>query len=55
MFARAAVPSATARCDGIRNPTLVVDGIELGLTELGKMLSTYEGWEFELKIIDSLE
>jgi hypothetical protein len=41
--------------DGEGAVTVVVDGIELGLSEFGKILSTYEGWEFELKIIGSLE
>jgi hypothetical protein len=34
---------------------LVVDGTELTLDEFAQLLSTYEGWEFELNIVDSLE
>jgi hypothetical protein len=41
--------------DGSSGVTLVVDGIGVGLSELGSMLSTFEGYEFELKILDSLE
>jgi len=34
---------------------LIVDGIRLSLEDLGSILSSHEGWSFELKIVDSLE
>ena len=29
---------------GANEPCVIIDGRELGLRELGRMLSTYEGW-----------
>ena len=34
---------------------LIVDGIPLGMDALASILATYEGWEFELQIVDALE
>ena len=34
---------------------LVVDGIPLTMEDLAEILSTHEGWGFELKIVDALE
>jgi hypothetical protein len=34
---------------------LVVDGIPLTIENLAEILSTHEGWGFELKIVDALE
>lgn len=34
---------------------LVVDGIPLTLEDLAAILSTHEGWGFELRIVDALE
>lgn len=34
---------------------LVVDGIRLAMDDLAKILSTHEGWAFELRIVDALE
>jgi hypothetical protein len=34
---------------------VVVDGVLLSLKELGKMLDTYEGWEFDLRFRDRTE
>jgi hypothetical protein len=34
---------------------LVVDGIQLGIDDLESILSTYEGWEFRLRIVDAHE
>lgn len=33
---------------------LIVDGVALGLDELESFLSTHEGWEFCLRIVDAL-
>lgn len=38
-----------------RGTALVVDGRRLALADLDKILSTHEGWNFELRITDSLE
>ncbi len=38
--------------DGLQ---LVVDGQALDIDDLARILSTHEGWEFELKILDALE
>jgi hypothetical protein len=34
---------------------LVVDGHTLGIDNLARILSTHEGWGFELKIVDALD
>jgi len=36
-------------------PLLVVDGREVSWHEFGRMLMTYEGWNFKLDIFDSNE
>ncbi len=36
-------------------PLLVVDGREISWREFGRMLTTYEGWNFKLDIFDSNE
>jgi hypothetical protein len=41
--------------DSERGVGIVVDGTELTLDEFAQLLGTYEGWEFELTIVDSLE
>ncbi len=35
-----------------RTPLLVIDGKEVTWEELGKMLMTFEGWQFKLELID---
>ena len=34
---------------------LVVDGIPRSIEDLETVLQSHEGWEFELRIVDSLE
>ena len=34
---------------------VVVDGIPLTMEDLAEILSTHEGWGFELRIVDALE
>jgi len=34
---------------------LVVDGLPLSIEEIEALLQSHEGWEFELRIVDSLE
>ena len=41
--------------DGEGGTILVVDGLAVSLDELARMLEGLEGWEFELRIKDSLE
>jgi hypothetical protein len=41
--------------DGKGGVLLVVDGIALGLEDLGSILESHEGWSFELQILDGLE
>jgi hypothetical protein len=36
-------------------PFVVVDGVRLTMEDLAQILSTHEGWGFELRIVDSLE
>lgn len=36
-------------------PKLVIDGEEYSFEEIGKMLMSYEGWNFKLEIIDPSE
>ena len=38
-------------CDG-RVPLLVIDGREIGWDEFGRMLMSFEGWQFKLHIAD---
>ena len=38
--------------DGEGGVVLIVDGIPLGMDALASILATYEGWEFELQIVD---
>ena len=35
-----------------RTPLLVIDGQEVTWEEFGRMLATFEGWQFRLEIID---
>ena len=35
-------------------PCLVIDGKELSWNELGRMLTSYEGWNFKLKIFEGI-
>ena len=41
--------------DGKGGVGLVVDGIALGIEGLASILSSHEGWGFELQILDALE
>ena len=41
--------------DGVGGVTLVVDGTPLSIDDLQSILSTHEGWEFEMRIVDALE
>lgn len=34
---------------------LIVDGIPLGIDDIESFLSSHEGWEFEMRIVDALE
>lgn len=36
-------------------PLLIIDGREIGWDELGRMLMTFEGWQFKLTIRDKSE
>jgi len=46
----------TSNCNAIDdNPLLVIDGKEICWSEFGKMLSTYEGFNFKLEIFDKTE
>jgi hypothetical protein len=38
-----------------RGIVLVVDGVTLEIGDLAKILRTHEGWDFEVKIVDSVE
>jgi hypothetical protein len=40
--------------DGNGSVVLVVDGVRFDIQNLGSMLLTHEGWEFELQIVDAL-
>lgn len=35
-----------------RTPLLVIDGREISWDEFGRMLMTFEGWQFKLEIVD---
>lgn len=41
--------------DGKGGVVLIVDGIPLSMDALTSILLTYEGWDFELQIVDALE
>lgn len=41
--------------DGNGGALVVVDGIALSIDELAHILISHEGWNFDLKVIDSLE
>jgi hypothetical protein len=41
-------------CDG-RLPLLVIDGREISWDEFGRMLMSFEGWQFKLNIADNSE
>lgn len=41
--------------DGHGGAVVVVDGIALSIDDLAHILTSHEGWSFDLKIIDSLE
>jgi len=41
--------------DGKGGVVLVVDGLALGIEDLASILTTHEGWGFELQIVDALE
>jgi hypothetical protein len=38
-----------------RVPLLVIDGQEVGWDELGRMLMSFEGWQFRIAICDRSE
>jgi hypothetical protein len=38
-----------------RVPLLVIDGREIGWDEFGRMLMSFEGWQFKLSIADKSE
>jgi hypothetical protein len=42
-------------CPNDRVPRMVIDGREITWTELGRMLMTYEGWQFKLEIFDKAD
>jgi hypothetical protein len=35
-----------------RTPLLVIDGREITWEQFGKMLMTFEGWQFKLQLLD---
>jgi hypothetical protein len=37
------------------SPVLVVDGCPLSMVDLGRILSSYQGWRVELRIVDATE
>ena len=41
--------------DGDTGVVLFIDGIPLSMEDFAKILSSHEGWAFELKIVDALE
>lgn len=52
------VVRAVIQSDGGRNgslPVLAIDGREVSWHEFGRMLMTYEGWQFKLEIRDQSE
>jgi hypothetical protein len=52
---RARVSCDLYREDGDRLPLLVIDGREISWEEFGRMLMTFEGWQFKLEIYDKSE
>ncbi len=38
--------------EDIHMPCVVVDGQEISWDEFGRMISSYEGWQFKLEILD---
>jgi hypothetical protein len=36
-------------------PRIVIDGQDLSWDEFGRMLTSFEGWRFELRILDYIE
>ena len=38
--------------DGFFSPALIIDGREVSWEEFGRMLTTFEGWQFKLQILD---
>jgi hypothetical protein len=40
---------------GEPEPVFVIDGRPVSLGELGKMLLSFEGWQFRLEILDKFE
>jgi hypothetical protein len=38
-----------------RAPLLIIDGREIGWDEFGRMLMSFEGWQFKLTIVDKSE
>ena len=41
--------------DSQKGVSLVVDGVRLSLSDIARILESHEGWNFELRISDSLE
>ena len=39
-------------CDDAYMPSVVVDGQEISWEKFGRMISSYEGWQFKLEILD---
>lgn len=52
---RARIACDLDREDGDRLPLLVIDGEEISWERFGRMLMTYEGWQFKLEIYDKSE
>ena len=46
--------SGTIAHDG-RVPLLIIDGREITWDELGRMLMSFEGWQFKLTVADKSE
>jgi hypothetical protein len=40
---------------GVRTPMLTIDGQEISWEEFGRMLTTFEGWQFRMEIADRSE
>ena len=41
--------------DGNGGPLLIVDGRPVGFDEIEAFFSSHEGWEFEVRVVDTLE
>jgi hypothetical protein len=57
-FADHGVVRGTIEWDDARHgqvPLVIIDGREITWDELGRMLMTYEGWQFKLEIRDKSE